>query len=167
MKTKRVTDILGPSNVFLDILFKRIAQKGIEVSNFELDHICYRVETQEKYESLKQELSSIGELLTESLIGGRKIATFKLLKPITYLDRQIYLIELPSPKKSSWYREGYEHAEFVIESSLEEFQERNKHIEFDTKGIEKSINPDIRLPLGDINAKFHLHNLEYVIKELD
>lgn len=164
---KNITNLLGDSTEFLDTIFQYLAQQGIEVASFELDHICYRVETDERYEHLKKELSSIGSLLIESQIGGRSIASFKLTDPIIYKTRKIEVVELPAPKKGSYYQEGFEHVEFVIDLPFETFMQRYPTLNFITKDLKKSVNQGITLKETDFSIKFHHHTLEYVIRYLD
>lgn len=159
--------ILPDPTPFLDKIFQYLRMDGIKVSNYPLDHICYRVATSREYEQQKALLNSQGELLTESLINGRAIATFKLYQPLRYQEREIFLIEIPAPKIGSSYPTGYEHVEFVIDESLTDFQKRYAALDFDTKGMNKTVNPDLRRKYVDGSVKFHLHDLEYVIKYLD
>jgi len=67
---------------FLDTIFLELLRSWIDISYFELDHICYRVETYSEYQEKKQELFELWELLSETEISGRLISTFKLNKPI-------------------------------------------------------------------------------------
>lgn len=162
-----LSDILGSPIPFLDSIFKQLNELKIDVSEYELDHICYRVASIERYQALKKQLFNHGQPLTESLINGRPIATFRLNKPFVYQNRSIYLLELPAPKSNSKYEEGFEHIEFVIKEILTDFQQRHPTVTFDTKGISKKINPDLRVQLKGGSVKFHLHHLEYVIQVLD
>lgn len=136
--------------------------------NLPIDHICYRVVSVEDYERAKATLLQDHELLAETLINGRPIATFKLREPLLYGQRQIPLLELPSPKVGSPYPEGYEHAEFVIGRSPAEWITAYPALSWDTKGIQKSVNADARLLLpGGISVKYHEYPLDYVIRYLD
>ncbi|MFT4761693.1 MAG: putative metalloenzyme YecM [Paraglaciecola sp.] len=162
-----VENILPDLKPFLDKVFLNLFVNAIHIQGFEMDHICYRVETDERYETLKKELSTIGEMINESDINGRQIAVFKLEEPVRHEMRDIYLIELPAPKKGRFYKEGYEHVEFVIDYSLEDFVRGFEHIDFDKKGMDKEINPDVRIQFEDISVKFHEYDLEYVIDCLD
>ena len=162
-----IEKILPGLKPFLDKIFLELFIRALHVQGFEMDHICYRVETDERYEILKHELTTIGELIQESEINGRMIAVIKLFKPIRHESRDIYLIELPAPKKGSFYAEGFEHVEFVIDSNLQHFVQAFEHIDFDLTGMGKRVNPEVRLPLGAISVKFHENDLEYVIKYLD
>lgn len=133
-----------------------------------LDHICYRVGTQDRYRELKKTLLKSNELLTETMINGRPIATFRLAEPLVYKNRRIDLLELPSPKKGSAYSEGYEHIEFAIGENPAHLLARYPDLNWDKKGLGKVVNNDLRLNLGDgMNVKFHQYPLDYVIKYLD
>ena len=120
---------------FLDQIFHHLQEDQVDVSAYELDHLCYRVESIERYTELKEACIAMGSLLTETLINSRPISTFKLHQPILYQDRAIELLELPSPKPGSPYAEGFEHVEFVIDENLDRFVARYPHLVFDTKGI--------------------------------
>jgi predicted metalloenzyme YecM len=162
-----VIHLLGSPGPFLDRLFAALAEDGIEVKKYKLDHICYRAGNVERYHQLRQALIPFGELLTEKPINGRPIATFKLHTPLHYQDRAIDCLELPSPKTGSPYPDGYEHAEFVVPEGLEQFQRRYKHLQFDTKGLHKAINADLRRSYEGFSVKFHEQSLEYVIRYLE
>lgn len=149
---------------FIENVLLNIEKISVNVSNYELDHVCYRVETQERYAELKKALFDYGELLTEAKVGDRLISTFKLKNPIIYQNRKIWCFELPSPKKGSYYKEGYEHVEFVIDSNFEDFMQKYSGINFDTHSMTKKINPDISINFDNCSAKFHLASLENVIK---
>ena len=171
--TPKISELLGNTNLFLTTLLDALKKDQINVNPYELDHICYRVSTKERYEQYKLHIQKHGVLLSETSIGGRPISTYKLHSPIifipkqesTYSRREIYLLELPSPKQNSPYPDGLEHAEFVIPHLFEEFITMHPHIEFDTKDITKPINPDIRIKYSTFSVKFHHQSLEYVIKE--
>ena len=152
---------------FLDRLLRQLEAIDVDVSAFELDHICYRVETMERYKELKTELQKRATLLTESQIGGRPIASFKLYQPIHYLGRKIAVIELPAPKPGSYYPEGWEHVEFVLGYHPATFLEQYPRLRFKTKALAKKVNPDVSLQFDGFAVKFHEHSLEYVIQYLD
>jgi predicted metalloenzyme YecM len=156
--------LLGDVNGFLEKIISALDADKINVSKYELDHVCYRVKSQDEYEQFKSKLSHLGELLTEIEIGERLISTYKLKEPINFRKRKIYLVELPSPKKDSPYPKGLEHVEFVIQDNFEDFMRKHPNIKFDTSGIGKLINPDIKIKYPKFSVKFHNKPLEYVIK---
>jgi len=161
----KINKILWNPEEFIENIFEKIKEKWIDVSEFELDHICYRVETLEKYIELKKNLLGIWKLLIENIIWWREISTFKLNEPIVYKNRKIFIIELPSPKKGSKYDEWYEHIEFVINEGFNDFMNKYNKIEFKKKALNKTRNPDIQVKFNNnISVKFHHNSLENVIK---
>ena len=153
-----------PVKNFLDSIFHKINEIGIDVSTYKLDHICYRVSLDEDYMRFKKLLTTSADLLSESEINGRPICCFKLNEPIIYGNRKVDVFELPSPKLGSRYDEGYEHVEFVITDSLHDFVSKYPTLDFDKKGMKKIVNPDLRLQLGTICVKFHEQAIEEVIE---
>ena len=152
---------------FLDALFACIKADKIDVSQLELDHICYRVATEESYQEMKAFLEKKATLLSETMINQRPICSFRLSEPLMYKKRAIWVLELPSPKAGSPYAEGFEHVEFVVNEPLDVFVQRHQYLTFDTKGFSKKVNRDVRRQYACGSVKFHEHSLEYVIRELD
>ena len=132
-----IEETLGQISPFLHRIFTNLEKDNIDASNFQLDHVCYRVETQETYLTLKKMLSKYGSILSQEEVGGRLISTFKLKQPIIYKTREIDCIELPSPKEGSFYEQGYEHAEFVIDEKFSQFINRHPTVNFSTRAISK------------------------------
>jgi len=158
--------VIGDYNKFLENIFKNLEEFKIDVSTYELDHICYRVATLEEYHEKKGQLSEFGCLLVESEINSRNISTFKFYEPVIYLDREIFLIELPSPKRNINYPTGLEHVEFVTETDLRDFIAAFPAIDFDISNIIKPVNPEVRIAFPDgTSVKFHNESLEKVIEK--
>lgn len=141
-----------------------MSQCKIVVAGMELDHVCYRVEDRERYEVLRKELDANSELLGESMIGGRPIATYRLTPPFLYEAGRIDVLELPAHKPGSFYPEGYEHAEFVVDEELMSFSRRHPELAWDISGASTSANADIRLRFEGFSVKFHRRSLADVIK---
>lgn len=151
---------------FLQRLFLALAHVRVNVSAYEMDHVCYRVETLERYHELCHAWSKYTKDLTfhESLVNGRPIAVFVLASPPKFCGRVIPVIELPAPKEGSPHPEGWEHAEFVIDEPFSDFMSRYEDHPFDRKGLSKAYNPELGLPLGDgMQVKFHHLPLRQVI----
>lgn len=128
----------------------------------QLDHLCYRTVSLENYEQKKTELATIAQLLGETPIAGRSIATFRFNTPIRYDNWRIDAIELPAPKPNSNYKEGLEHIEFVLYDDLATFTEKYKTLPLETH-IVNGINPAVGLQLGEYAVKFHLLSLPVVV----
>lgn len=162
MKTN--SDVLGDYNKFLEEIFTMFDELDLMVKIEQVDHLCYRVKTLKDYEAKKLEFNEIGELLIESMVNGRNICTYKLNSPIIFKDKTIPLVELPAPKNSHSYDNGLEHLEFVTKEPLQKIVDRHPHLMFETFGINKKINADITLKLGQYCIRFHSQSLEDVIK---
>lgn len=153
---------------FLDQLFAALHADGIQVQELEMDHLCYRVASMERYSACTTLFAQHGTLLAENMIGGRPIATYRLHQPFAYLDRLISVVELASPKVVSPYPEGYEHAEFVVPelkstSDFLAFTERYPQLPWDLSDLNKATNADVRLRYAGFSVKFHRETLARVI----
>lgn len=150
---------------FVHAVQRALREDRIDVDNFELDHVCYRVETLTEYEKEKQYLSGIATLLgdNEFVINGRPIATYKLHTPIRVGQRAISVIELPAPKNGSNYSSGFEHAEVVIPFPLAQFINLYPYINWNISDMHKSHNPDVSYSYEGFAVKFHENSLENVI----
>lgn len=141
------------------------------LAHLPIDHLCYRVETRKHYLTLKEWLLTDNELLVESPIKGRLISTFRMAQPFRHMEREIWLLELPEPKPGSPYPEGWEHAEFVTDRPLVEFEDwlidelGIAPSGIDRSGLSKPLNADLRLRLeGGLSVKFHELPLDEVIR---
>ncbi|HVM90767.1 MAG TPA: VOC family protein [Verrucomicrobiae bacterium] len=157
-----------PLEEFLTRLFHLLDEAGVDVSNLEMDHVCYRVETLERYLALAHAWRLYAVDVHESPVNGRPISVFVLRRPLRRAGRAISVIELPAPKEGVSFREGWEHAEFVIEGpTFNHFIARHRHLaeRFDRKSVNKSLNPELGLKLDHgIQAKFHFLPLAKVIE---
>ena len=163
MKTTR--GIIGDYEAFITNIDAGLAQLGIgrdEISM--MDHVCYRVETLEKYQAMLVRCAEIGTLLGESDINGRPIATFELGDYLQVAGWTVPYLELPAPKESSPYAEGLEHAELVVTGGLERFLKRHSKLPFTYDGMGKSINPEAGLKTEGISVKFHEQQLGAVVR---
>jgi predicted metalloenzyme YecM len=154
---------------FVGRVIEQLRTNGVDVGTLLLDHVCYRVETDEEYRASCDFLSELGKLLVESIVGGRLISTYKLIEPVVTADgRHISVIEVPMPKHGNKsYSRGWEHAEFVLPDSVSiaQFQTLHSSLRWDESGARKLRNADIRLAIGNSSVKFHKQALEFVIEE--
>lgn len=161
---KKLSDVIGDPQYFLNDLFSKIDDIDLDVARYELDHVCYRTESVKEYEEKKVALKDFGELLIESMVSGRLISTFKLHEPLRFRNREIHLLELPAPKAGHSYKSGLEHAEFVTKEPLQKIVDRYPQYSFEVFGIHKKINADITLKLGEYCIRFHNQSLLDVIR---
>ena len=162
---KSLSEVIGDPIIFLDEIFHRLEEIELDIAPYFLDHLCYRVGSEEEYQTKKSELEKLGNLLVESMVNGRLISTFKLHQAIAYKNRLIDVLELPAPKPDHAYKSGLEHVEFVTKDALQKIVDRYPQYNFEVFGIHKKINADITLKLGEYCIRFHNHTLEDVIKK--
>lgn len=158
-------EIIGDYELFIqniDAGLKRLGITRDEISM--MDHVCYRVETIERYQEMLKKAETIGLLLGESEINGRRIATFEFNDYLQTAGWTVPYLEIPAPKEGSPYSDGLEHAELVVIGSLERFLERHKNLPFSYGGISKSINPEAGLKADGISVKFHEQQLGAVVR---
>jgi uncharacterized protein len=156
--------IIGDYDAFLKQLLHEVKDAGFDFSDFvQMDHMCYRVPTTEKYQTKKQELLAVGKLLGETQVNGRPISTFRLNIPVRYDQWRIDAIELPAPKEGVVTGEGLEHVEFVLFDSLDDFLKKHRDKEFKMDAATRGINPEVAFKLPSYTAKFHLLSLPVVV----
>jgi len=158
-------------NAILDFLTRLLIDfrnlYNIELENYELDHICWRSTSDDDYRLLESYLLGYGKLYHKNIHNGRPISLILLNDPVVYENRIIELIELPSPKMGTPYETGFEHAEFVIDTPIDEFVIKHQDLPWDTRNIGRPINPDVKLPVGKSKVKFHTSTLAHVVKNLE
>jgi hypothetical protein len=160
-----IETVIGNYGLFLDKIFKNLASSRLESSRFkEIDHICYRVETEDQYKLKKHEFINFGTLISEKIIAGRLISVFKLFHPIKYKDYSIPCIELPAPKNPNKFKEGLEHAEIAINTSLENYRNLHPNIDWKLDAMDKKINPELIVEFSDCTVKFHEKSIEEIIE---
>jgi len=159
-----IENTIGDYKKFLDDVYTNIKGLGINVSDFPIDHIAYRTTTKEKYEAIRHELSKFGTMISEIIIRERPVAIFKLDDPLDYKGMKISFFEILAPAKGdTFYTEGLEHAEFVVNNPLLEMI--NKYPSIDFYFNKSEINPELilRFPI-QANVKFHELPIDEVIK---
>ena len=158
------TQFLRELKSFVEPLIATLTRLQMASSIKEIDHVCYRVADHDRYQYWRKQLDSMGILLSDALVNGRPIATYQLHTPIKVTDTYaLDVIELPSPKPGSPYREGFEHIEAVTVGSLEAFMAQYKSLEFQTHNLNAKINRDISLKFPEGLVKFHESSLAEII----
>ena len=157
--------LLGDYESFIEAIDDGLGRLGIARDEISMmDHVCYRVETLERYHEMLAAAAAIGVLLGESEVNGRPIATFELNEYLQVGSWTVPYLELPAPKEGSPYKEGLEHAELVVIGGLERFIKRHEGLSFSYGGMGKAINPEAGLKAEDISVKFHEQQLGAVVR---
>lgn len=142
-----------------------VKEQGIDLKDLvQCDALCYRVETNERYDELKQTLGEAAVLLSEVIISGRNIATFELTEPLA-VDQWdgISYIELPQPKPGSPYAEGIDHVKFVTRQGMSQFRAKYSAVPFDESGLTNQSNQLLRLKGEFMSVKLHDKHMGAVI----
>ncbi|HIP49287.1 MAG TPA: hypothetical protein EYG92_10035 [Lutibacter sp.] len=106
-------------------------------------------------------------MLNENKVRERLIASYKLYKPIIFRNREIDVIEIPQPSNHNNYTDGWQHVEFVIDESFRGFIKRHPNVNFATDGLQKKINPELKVEWEDCVVKFNHQSLEYIATGLE
>lgn len=156
--------IIGNYDAFLQQILQEVQAEGFDLRDFvQLDHVCYRVPSVERYESKKSELMAVGTIIGEAQVNGRPIATVRLKQPITHGAWRIDCVELPAPKPGTEPKEGLEHIEFVLYGDKEAFLQKYASKQFNLDAADRGINPEIGYKLPSGGVKFHLLSLSAVV----
>jgi predicted metalloenzyme YecM/FMN phosphatase YigB (HAD superfamily) len=161
-----IQKIVSDGEKFLCELLQEMQDLGISLSQIPsavIDHLCFRVASDQEYQFYKQKFSDHGILLIETPVGGRPISTFRLLHPIVVGAHSIDLLELPAPKLTSPYSLGFEHAEIVIRTSFEKLQSSFPRLSFKVAGG-RNLNAELCLKTKKGGIKFHYLPLDRVIE---
>jgi hypothetical protein len=176
MSVDSLEEIIGNFKDTIGYLIEKVETLGISLTDKRIDHVCYRCSSAEEYDYICEKMKLFGNLIIESIVGGRPISTFLLHDPIIFIENisqrswSIPCIEVPFPKKGSYYKSGIEHMEIVIGTEanqminskvcLETFMTLFPQIDFNIKSINKPINADISIELeNDKKVKFHTNAL--------
>lgn len=155
-----ISDTLGDVEGFLSKAFAHLHESGIDVSHYEMTHLCYRVATKEEFVAKKEALSRIGTLISEVLAEGRPYLVFKLYRPITYQNHQVSLIALPFPKPNNTYATALQHVAFLTKEDLGTLPAQYPHLTFDILELNRASHPELKLRFDDLVVKFHNVSLE-------
>lgn len=89
-------------------------EMAIDLSDYEIDHLALRINSEQSAKNWLILLSKCGKILSDNIVNGRKIYLVKLAKPIKFAHQFVDVIELPFPKNKQYSIEGWEHIEIVI-----------------------------------------------------
>lgn len=123
---------------FLDSFFEQIKKVSLDVSGLLLDHVAHQASSSDDYDQIKDDFSKLGKLVSEEVIGGRRVSVFNLDKPLVYKNYQIPVLELIEPKEGQVCESVLQHAEFVYEDPFEELIEKYPGIDWDTSSMNRS-----------------------------
>jgi predicted metalloenzyme YecM len=158
-------ELIGDYETFIAEVSAGLERLGVNRSEVSMmDHICYRVETTERYNEMMERLEAVGTMIGENMVSGRPIATFELDDYLQVDGWTVPYVELPAPKTGSFYKEGLEHVELVVVGSLGRFLTHHTELPFSSGGMNKKVNPEAGLKAEGISVKFHEQQLGAVVR---
>jgi len=159
----RIEEILGDYNNFVDELVNNAKELGLPL-NYPGDHICYRITTNEEYETKKAELKELSSAWLENIHHNRPISKFVLKEPIKTKFFNFPIVELPSPHPTIPYKKGLEAIHVVVGDDYEKVKTRfEKH----WKGVDD--NGPYNQPFfitfsGGYSIKYHERPIKEIIQ---
>mgnify|MGYP001248683935 CR=1 FL=1 len=140
---------------FLDSFFDQIKQVALDISGLPLDHIAYQASSKEEYDQILLEFANQGELVSEEVIGGRRVAAFRLAEPLIYKNYSIPALELVEPKEGQICESDFQHAEFVVSQPLESYISQYPHIKWDSSSLNRDAFSHLKLNFANgLTLKF-------------
>lgn len=140
---------------FLDKFFLLLSEKGINLDQFRIDHIGYQTKSSQEYNQKVNELCDLGSIVSENIVGDRRVGIIKLNKSLTYRNQRFNVMEIIEPRPNQIVESGWEHAELLFHKSIEELIQEYPTIAWDTSVIDRAEFPQLILKLSDtIRAKF-------------
>jgi uncharacterized protein len=155
-----ITNILGDVNGFLEKAFSHLNEVGVDVGEYEMTHLCYRVATEEEFWAKKEGLSRVGNLISNVLAEGRPYLVYKLNDPIIYREHCVSLIALPYPKTNNTYPTALQHVAFLMKEEISTLLDKYPNTEFDILELARASHPELKLRFHDLVVKFHNLSLE-------
>ncbi len=141
---------------FIENILNKLDGLGIEVSDLDMDHIGYQASSNDDYDKLRAEFDSLGERVSEEIVGGRRVGIYKLFRPLRFQHFISLAIELVAPKDGQVCPSALEHVEFVLKEPFMSFMKKYPNIPWDTSAINQPDFPMIKLKI-DKNTQVKLH----------
>jgi predicted metalloenzyme YecM len=140
---------------FLDKIFSEIELLGIDTAQLTLDHIAYQTSSSKDYENRKEAFLELSKLISEEIVGNRRVGIFRLNQSLTYNKNSINIIETIEPKTSQNPPSGWEHVEFTIDLDLEDFMSLYPNLDWNTSKLNRDHFPMLILKLSkNLQVKF-------------
>lgn len=114
---------------FMGILEDHCKSLPFSFSEYPIDHVCYRMATQEDYQTICSEFEKLSLIISNAPHHGRKFHIFLLREPLIYKDTRVSCIEVSEPGGSDSYPTGFQHIEFHTKLDLQKVVTGNKELE--------------------------------------
>ena len=92
-----------------------LAQRlDLNLSEYEIDHLSLRVNTEQAAQAWLALLLKQGSVLRDNVVNGRVIYLTQLNEPICFVGQWVDVVELPLLKDKHYPQETWEHIEVVV-----------------------------------------------------
>lgn len=173
--------------IFMKKIDGLIHELGIELDDYQADHIAVRINDFNTAKESHQQWLSFAKEWSSAMINGRPIIVLGFDEPIKAGKWSVECLELPYPGEKLYEQQGWEHIEWVIPSTavtVETFLDdvltvfpklEEQWSELEKKGIkvklsspqgenERLSNPTIAFKKNGVCIKLHPHALKRVIE---
>ncbi|MEN9560736.1 MAG: YecM protein, partial [Candidatus Parcubacteria bacterium] len=102
-------------------IFDTFAEKHDLVGRAQADHLCYKCDSKDSFERIREMFEGASEYIYQSIISRRRIAIIRLKKGIGTDLGIINFIELSDQKPDNSQKDGFDHIEaYAVGRSYEE-----------------------------------------------
>lgn len=105
---------------FMITLDKRLLKADCNISNYIIDHVCFRVNDMENYNKYKNIFKELSLLVSNKIFHDIEFQISVLKEPLVYKDIKISVIELSEPGGLRDFQTGFEHIEFLTKKGIED-----------------------------------------------
>lgn len=140
---------------FLSEIYLELSETGISLKDFRLDHVGYQVASSAEYDSRVDAIKNVAKMVSENIVGGRRVGIFTLNEPVNSQDELLDVIEIFEPRPGQEVISGWEHIELTSNKALEELVEVYSDINWDTSVMYRDEFPMLILKLqSGLRVKF-------------
>lgn len=147
--------ILENYSTFMRNVFSQLHKLGIDTDTLFVDHIGYQANSAKDYEDKLETLKTFGEIIGEHIVGGRRVCVINLNDSLNFEDNTFNIIEVFEPREGQIVQSFWEHIEFLVPDTLEEFIKLYPNIKWNTDALNREEFPMLILQLEDgLRVKF-------------
>lgn len=127
---KTIEEFLAEAEKFVTI-FDTFAAKHNLAGRAQADHICYKCDSKDSFEGMREMFEQASEYVYQSIISKRRIAIIRFKKGIETSLGTINFLELSDQKPDNSQHEGFDHIEaYAVDRSyndmVKEFEASEK-----------------------------------------
>ena len=111
---EKQTALLADFQDFEQKIYSLVQQLNVDFTQYEIDHLSLRVNTEQTAKAWLTLLLEHGSVLSDNLINGRVIYLIQLHEPLRLVQQEVDVVELPFPKDKHYPQETWEHIEVVV-----------------------------------------------------